>query len=228
MSDADYDLVGAVLEIARSGSTRLGALADVQHAGAVFILGEDVTNTAPMLDLTVRTWLRLRPTAEEERVDISRWNDAAIGRAKRREPSPLWIAAPHATKLDEVAGETWHAAPADIARLALAVVHELDPSAGAACHVSPATSSSLVACGAAIHSWLGSPRLARPLAASFQRLMSTRSSSAVGRNRSQVRTVRSSIGAVLVTSSPRMKTASACWTSARAPRARNRLAAGVA
>jgi len=130
MSDADYDLVGAVLEIARTGSTRLGALADVQHADAVFILGEDVTNTAPMLDLTVRTWLRLRPTAEEERVDISRWNDAAIGRAKRREPSPLWIAAPHATKLDEVAGETWHAAPADIARLALAVVHELDPSAG--------------------------------------------------------------------------------------------------
>ena len=129
MSDADYDLVGAVLEIARTGSTRLGALADVQHADAVFILGEDVTNTAPMLDLTVRTWLRLRPTAEEERVDISRWNDAAIGRAKRREPSPLWIAAPQATKLDEVAGETWHAAPADIARLALAAAHELDPSA---------------------------------------------------------------------------------------------------
>ena len=129
MSDTDYDLVGAVLEIARAGSLRLGALADVQHADAVFILGEDVTNTAPMLDLTVRTWLRLRPTAAEERVHIRRWNDAAIGRAKRRAPRPLWIAAPHATKLDEVAGETWRAAPADIARLALAAVHELDPAA---------------------------------------------------------------------------------------------------
>ncbi|MCX6371566.1 MAG: NADH-quinone oxidoreductase subunit NuoG [Actinobacteria bacterium] len=129
MSDTDYDLVGAVLEIARAGITRLGALADVQHADAVFILGEDVTNTAPMLDLTVRTWLRLRPTAAEERVHIRRWNDAAIGRAKRREPSPLWIATSHATKLDEVAGETWRAAPADIARLALAAAHELDPAA---------------------------------------------------------------------------------------------------
>jgi NADH dehydrogenase/NADH:ubiquinone oxidoreductase subunit G len=116
MSDTDYDLVGAVLEIGRAGSPRLGALADVQHADAVFILGEDVTNTAPLLDLTVRTWLRLRPTAEEKRVHISRWNDAAIGRAKRREPRPLWIATPDATKLDEVAGETWRAAPADIAR----------------------------------------------------------------------------------------------------------------
>jgi NADH-quinone oxidoreductase subunit G len=130
MSDADYDLVGTVLEVARSGSLRLGALADIQGADAVFILGEDVTNTAPLLDLTVRTWLRLRPTAAEERVHIRRWNDAAIGRAKRREPSPLWIAASHATKLDEVAGEAWRAAPADIARLALAAAHALDPAVG--------------------------------------------------------------------------------------------------
>ena len=121
MSDADHDLVGIGPRDRRApGARALGALADVQHADAVFILGEDVTNTAPMLDLTVRTWLRLRPTAEEERVHIRRWNDAAIGRAKRREPSPLWIATPHATKLDEVAGEAWRAAPADIARLALA------------------------------------------------------------------------------------------------------------
>ena len=86
----------------------------------MFVLGEDLTNTAPMLDLTVRTWLRLRPTAQEERVHIRRWNDAAIGRAKRREPSALWIAAPYAGKLDELAAEAWHAAPDDIARLALA------------------------------------------------------------------------------------------------------------
>ena len=64
----------------------------------------------------------------------------------------------------------------------------------------------------------GARRLARPMAASFQRRMCTRSSSAVGRSRSHVRTVRSSIGAVLVRSSPRMNTASACWTSARVPR----------
>ncbi|MEI6725603.1 MAG: molybdopterin-dependent oxidoreductase, partial [Actinomycetes bacterium] len=104
----------------------------VQEADAVFIFGEDLTNTAPMLDLTVRTWLRLRPTAQEGRVHIRRWNDAAIGRAKRREPSALWIAAPHAGKLDELAAEAWHAAPDDIARLALALAHEVDPASPAA------------------------------------------------------------------------------------------------
>ena len=38
--------------------------------------------TAPILDLNVRTWLRLRPTAEEERLHIPRWNDAGAGPAQ--------------------------------------------------------------------------------------------------------------------------------------------------
>ncbi len=121
-----------------AGGLPPGALADVQEADAVFILGEDLTNTAPMLDLTVRTWLRLRPTAQEERVHIRRWNDAAIGRAKRREPSALWIAAPHAGKLDELAADAWHAAPDDIARLALALAHEVDPASPAVADLSDA------------------------------------------------------------------------------------------
>jgi NADH-quinone oxidoreductase subunit G len=125
MSATDRDLVGEVLDIARGG-LHLSSLRDVHDAGAVVVLGEDLTDTAPMLDLTLRTWLRLRPTAEEERVHIRRWNDAAVGRAKRREPSVLWVATTHATKLDEVAAESWHAAPDDIARHALALAHELD------------------------------------------------------------------------------------------------------
>jgi len=145
LSETDYDLVGEVIAVAGgagagggAGGLPPGALADVQEADAVFILGEDLTNTAPMLDLTVRTWLRLRPTAQEERVHIRRWNDAAIGRAKRREPSALWIAAPHAGKLDELAADAWHATPDDIARLALALTHEVDPASPAVADLSDA------------------------------------------------------------------------------------------
>jgi len=148
LSETDYDLVGDVIAAAGGGATVAGggaagglppgALADVQAADAVFILGEDLTDTAPMLDLTVRTWLRLRPTAQEERVHIRRWNDAAVGRAKRREPSALWIATPHAGKLDELAAEAWHAAPDDVARLALALAHEVDPASPAVADLSDA------------------------------------------------------------------------------------------
>jgi len=128
MSEADYDLVGLVVGVVAAGTPALASLADVSGADAVFVVGEDVTNTAPMVDLTLRTWLRLRPTAEETRVDIRSWNDAAVGRAKRREPSALWLATTHATRLDDIAAETWRAAPDDLARLVLAVAHRLDGS----------------------------------------------------------------------------------------------------
>jgi NADH-quinone oxidoreductase subunit G len=131
MSDGDDRLVGAVLEIAADPRLRLGSAADIHDADAVLVLGEDLTNTAPMLDLTLRTWLHLRPNAVEERNHIRRWNDAGITRIKRREPSALWIATTHATKLDAVAAETHRAAPDDLVRLALAIAHEADNEAPA-------------------------------------------------------------------------------------------------
>ncbi len=121
MSESDDRLVGAVLEAAADPRLRLGSAADIGRASAVLVLGEDLTNTAPMLDLTVRTWLHLRPNVVEERNHIRRWNDAGITRIKRREPSDLWIATTHATKLDDVAAEAHRAAPDDLVRLALAI-----------------------------------------------------------------------------------------------------------
>jgi NADH-quinone oxidoreductase subunit G len=129
LSDSDDNLVGAVLEISADPRLRLGSAADIHDADAVLVLGEDLTNTAPMLDLTIRTWLHLRPNVVEERNHIRRWNDAGITRIKRREPSALWIATTHATKLDGVAAETCRAAPDDLVRLALAVAHEVDEEA---------------------------------------------------------------------------------------------------
>jgi len=129
MSEADDRLVGAVLEVAADPRLRLGSAADIHRADAVLVLGEDLTDTAPMLDLTIRTWLHLRPNPVEERNHIRRWNDAGITRIKRREPSALWIATTHATKLDAVAEETCHAAPDDLVRLALAIAHEVDAGA---------------------------------------------------------------------------------------------------
>ncbi len=75
-------------------------------------------------------------------------------------------------------------------------------SSGAARQASAAISSSLVAYGVASHRLLGSRRLARPTAASFQLRMCVRVSCAVGRSRFHVRTVRSASGAVSVRSSP--------------------------
>ena len=41
---------------------------------------------------------------------------------------PLFIATPDATRLDDIATATFHAAPDDLARLGFAVAHALDPA----------------------------------------------------------------------------------------------------
>jgi len=129
LADGEHTLVERAVALLRAGPSPTPSLRDIEAADLVIVLGEDLTNTAPMLDLSVRRWARLRPTADEERLGIARWNDAGIGMVKKEEPSALWIAATQAGKLDEIAAETFHGAPDDLARFTLALVAALDPKA---------------------------------------------------------------------------------------------------
>ncbi|MGV8462307.1 NADH-quinone oxidoreductase subunit NuoG, partial [Pseudomonas aeruginosa] len=51
--------------------------------------------------------------------------------------NPLFIASVSATRLDDVAEETVHAAPDDLARLGFAVAHAIDPSAPSVADLDP-------------------------------------------------------------------------------------------
>ena len=129
MADDERELLDLCLRTLRDGPAATPALPDLEAADACVVLGEDLTNTAPMLAFALRRWQRLRPTTEEERLHITRWNDAGVGMVKAAEPSVLWSATTQATKLDEIAAQAVHAAPADLARLGFAVAARL---AGAA------------------------------------------------------------------------------------------------
>ncbi len=131
LSDGEQTLVERAAELLREGPSPALTLHDIEAADLVIVLGEDLTNTAPMLDLSVRRWARLRPTIAEERLGIARWNDAGVGAVKKEEPSALYLATTHAGKLDEIAAETLHAAPDDLARFALALAAALGPSGAA-------------------------------------------------------------------------------------------------
>jgi NADH-quinone oxidoreductase subunit G len=125
VADDEREVLDLCLRLLREGPARTPALPDLEAADACLILGEDLTNTAPMLAFALRRWLRLRPTTEEVRLHITRWNDAGLGMVKAHEPSALWTATTQATKLDELAAGAAYAAPADLARLGLAVAARL-------------------------------------------------------------------------------------------------------
>ena len=130
VSEVESRLVSAALQILQEGPARSPTLRDVELSDAVLILGEDVTNTAPMLALALRQSVRQMPMHLAERLlHIHDWQDGAVVEAIQRQEGSLIIATTHPTKLDEVATQTFRLAPDDLARLGFAVAHAVDAEA---------------------------------------------------------------------------------------------------
>lgn len=131
VAEGDFRLVGLAVELLRGGPAPSASLRDVREADAVLVLGEDLTNTAPVMALAARQSVRQQPYAIADQLGIPRWHDAAVRDAVQAAHGPLFVATPDATKLDDVATETYRAAPDDVARLGFAVARELDAGAPA-------------------------------------------------------------------------------------------------
>jgi len=129
VSDTDFRLVSLVLDILRNGPARAATLHDLENADAALILGEDVTNTAPMMALALRQSVLRKTEKQADALAAPRWSDAAVRRLAKECTGPFFIATPTATKLDDVATERLCGAPPSLARLGFAVAHLLDPQA---------------------------------------------------------------------------------------------------
>ncbi|HEY8519164.1 MAG TPA: NADH-quinone oxidoreductase subunit NuoG [Gammaproteobacteria bacterium] len=116
-------------EILADGATRVPTVREAADADAVLVLGEDVTATAPRLALALRQAVRNRQKALAASLGIPAWLDAPVRTAGQQERSPLFIAAPRGTRLDDVAAETLRAGPEEIARLGFAVAARIDAAA---------------------------------------------------------------------------------------------------
>jgi NADH-quinone oxidoreductase subunit G len=123
VSDTEHDLVDLTLRILKETPARIFSLRDVEKADTVFILGEDLTNTAPMLALAVRQAVRQQPLEQVIKANIPLWQDAAVREMVQGQTGPLFISSITATKLDEVATVTSHTSPDSIARLGFAVAN---------------------------------------------------------------------------------------------------------
>jgi NADH-quinone oxidoreductase subunit G len=129
LAPGESRLLEKTVEILRSSPARSASMRDVELSDAVFILGEDVTNTAPRMALSLRQAIRQKPLQVAAKLKIPLWNDHAVREVLQDAMGPLFIASPAVTKLDEIATETLHAAPEDLSRLGFAVAHALDPQA---------------------------------------------------------------------------------------------------
>ncbi|HMF65149.1 MAG TPA: NADH-quinone oxidoreductase subunit NuoG [Edaphobacter sp.] len=137
ISDQELRLLSTMLRILREGPARSPSLDEVEHSDAVFVLGEDVTNVAPIMALRLRQSMRQAPMEIAAKLHIPEWLDQPVREAVQEAKGPMYIVSPYATKLDDIATATYHAAPEDLARLGFAVAHAIDASAPEVTGLSP-------------------------------------------------------------------------------------------
>ena len=122
-------LLKLIAEILRRNSVPTASLRDIENSDAVLILGEDVSNYAPRMALSLRQSVRQQRMATADKLKIPRWLDHAVRELVQDGRGPLFLATMASTRLDDIATETYHAAPEAIAGLGVAVAHALDKSA---------------------------------------------------------------------------------------------------
>lgn len=128
ISESESVLNDLVKEVLFKGTAKSLSMQEIGNADAVFILGEDLTNTAPMLALAVRQAVKQQPLKKISEIGIPEWNDAAAKEYIQNEKGPIYIACVTSTKLDDVATQTLKAAPDSIARLGFMVAYYIDGS----------------------------------------------------------------------------------------------------
>jgi NADH-quinone oxidoreductase subunit G len=129
VSAREGHLLRLVGDILSSGAVHIPSLREVENADAVLLLGSDLPNTAPRAALALRQAVRAAGFAVAAKMNIPHWQDAGVRILAGDVRSPLFVVTPAATRLDEIAQAALRAAPADIARLGVAVAACIDPAA---------------------------------------------------------------------------------------------------
>lgn len=120
-----------IRDILQNGPLPTPTLRDVELHDAIFVLGEDLTQTAARMALALRQAVKGKATEIAAGARIQDWHMAAVQNVAQHALHPLFIASVTATRLDDIAEQCVHAAPADLARIGFAVAHAIDPSAPA-------------------------------------------------------------------------------------------------
>ena len=131
INGAEQALIQLVQQILEKTPARIPALREMEEADAVFVLGEDVTQTAPRVALALRQAVKNKGLQLAADNKISHWQAAGVKDVAQTEKSPLFITSFADTRLDDIAEQCWKAPADDMARLGFAVAHLLDAEAPA-------------------------------------------------------------------------------------------------
>ncbi|KAA0943496.1 NADH-quinone oxidoreductase subunit NuoG [Pseudomonas sp. ANT_H14] len=128
---AELERIRLVLQVLNDSPLPVPNMRDIEDHDAIFVLGEDLTQTAARMALALRQSVKGKAEDMADALRVQPWLDAAVKNIGQNALNPLFIASLAETKLDDIAEECVHAAPDDLARIGFAVAHAIDASAPA-------------------------------------------------------------------------------------------------
>jgi NADH-quinone oxidoreductase subunit G len=129
ISKKEFLLTRTVLEFMQQSGVLTPSLKQIEKADAILVMGEDISNTAPMIALALRQATRNVPGEEAKKKGIPLWNDAPVREWAQDNRSPLFVVTPFSDSLDEIAEGVFRASPPDISHFGLEVVKEIGKQA---------------------------------------------------------------------------------------------------
>lgn len=131
VSTQELALTRLVLDVLNKSPVPTPTLREIESKDAVFVLGEDVTQTAARIALSIRQAAKSKARKMAADKKLFDWQDEAQRNIGQRELSPIFIGSFTETRLDDIAEATLHAAQDDLARLGFAVANHINGNAPA-------------------------------------------------------------------------------------------------
>lgn len=106
INDTELTIIKTAIDVMSRDDINVPTLKQVEEADAILILGEDISNTAARIALSVRQAVRTRSFEMATDANIPTWQDAGVRGHAQSERNALFIATPAATRLDDIAMQT--------------------------------------------------------------------------------------------------------------------------
>ena len=87
-SSAEQPLIDLALRLQQQTAAAIASIGQIEAADAVFILGEDITHSAPRIALALRRSVRNKAYTMASELHLEPWQDAAVRNLAQDQLSP--------------------------------------------------------------------------------------------------------------------------------------------
>ncbi len=129
ISKKEDHLTSIVVSFIKSSGVITPSLKHIEQADAIVIIGEDLTNTAPMIALAVRQASGNKSHKEASKKGIPGWNDAPVRELAQDDKNPVFLLNPFKDKLNDISKHSFIGSYKDISNLGHSVANELNKEA---------------------------------------------------------------------------------------------------